>query len=355
MFIMKISFFTIFLVINIVSWAQISINSYDMPEVNDTFRVSTTTNFDGISYDESGINFTWDFSELTPNEQRVDTFMSVLSTPIAYNAIFNNPMDENRATGAMPVQTEIPQWVSGIQLSDQYDFYKKSSGAYEKVGFGVKINGIPTPIQYDNPELIYDFVLDYNKEYSSESYFGTQVPSFGYFGQTIIRNSIVDGYGTLITPFGSFETIRVKVEINITDTVYYDDWGMGSNIPRPQRVEYYWLADNMGIPVLTVSKQGPVVTFTYQDEIMSTTSKTASHYKEDVFTVFPNPAKTSFHILTNIPNIIIDVVSLEGRRVNVSQSNTLVDVSDLASGIYIVTAKNQDNVIVGTKKLFVID
>ncbi|PJA07855.1 MAG: hypothetical protein COX70_05360, partial [Flavobacteriales bacterium CG_4_10_14_0_2_um_filter_32_8] len=64
--------------------AQITITNNDMPNVNDTFRLSTTNNIQGLDPVLTGTNYSWNFSTLVPSSQRLDTFFSVSSTPLAY-------------------------------------------------------------------------------------------------------------------------------------------------------------------------------------------------------------------------------------------------------------------------------
>src|SRR6185369_9997600 len=78
------------------------------------------------------------------------------------------------------------------------------------------------------------------------------IPNFGYYRKQQTRTNEVDGWGTLITPFGTFNTLRVKSTLNITDSIYLDTLGFGLTIPRQTIVEYKWLAPGKKIPVLEV-------------------------------------------------------------------------------------------------------
>ena len=65
-------------------YGQITITDNDMPEIGDTIRTSLAIDLTGFNYEETGQDFTWDFSGLMPLFQQVDTFVSVTSTPILY-------------------------------------------------------------------------------------------------------------------------------------------------------------------------------------------------------------------------------------------------------------------------------
>ena len=73
--------------------AQITIASGDMPSSGDTIRFSETMDIKGNDPLLTGANYTWNYANLIPNAQRVDTFFSVGSTPIAYQFFFNNKIN----------------------------------------------------------------------------------------------------------------------------------------------------------------------------------------------------------------------------------------------------------------------
>src|SRR5215469_15710823 len=69
--------------------SQITITQSDMPQPGDTLRVSTSVDTAGLPPPPlTGAGITWDYSALVPLTQTVDTFISVSSTPIAYQFFF---------------------------------------------------------------------------------------------------------------------------------------------------------------------------------------------------------------------------------------------------------------------------
>jgi hypothetical protein len=58
----------------ICAFAQITITNVDMPNVSETFRLSTTLDMQGLDPVLTGANYSWGFSTLVPDSQRVDTF-----------------------------------------------------------------------------------------------------------------------------------------------------------------------------------------------------------------------------------------------------------------------------------------
>ena len=127
-------------------------------------------------------------------------------------------------------------------------------------------------MKYDDVEYITtDFPVMMDATNSSVSSSGNDIPNIGYYGQTVDRVNLVDGYGELTTPYGTFQTIRIKSILNIRDTIYYDDYSFGTAFDRPEAIEYNWYGDNQSIPLLTVkSSVGNNYTATYKDSIRTT-------------------------------------------------------------------------------------
>jgi hypothetical protein len=79
--------------------------------------------------------------------------------------------------------------------------------------------------------------------------------------------------------------------------------------------------------------------------------------KNNVFTLFPNPAQNSLNIQSNdvtLENTSLDIISSIGQTVLTSEleNNTSIDISNLPNGIYFVYFNNKQ-VNVSPKKLII--
>lgn len=330
-----------------VGRTQIIIDENDFPSEDDTIRVGSCS-VQGFDGDDTGTNFIWDFSFLEASYQRVDTFVSVFSTLVAYNIIFN-PLVANLASPTATPPASFP----GLTITDTYDFYKLDNDYYRKAGFGAKINGVPTPVKYDDPELILSLNAGYGDQDSSVSFFGIPVPTIGYFGQTIQRKYTVDGWGTLILPYGTFSVLRIKYEVLTSDTIYSEGLGFGYTIHRPMSEEYHWMAKGMDIPLLTISKTGMMHSATFRDSIFYTGLQQNSIALVSTVKVFPNPF--SGEVLISHQGCpgdfwVFRLLDISGQElicgISDAQSESL-DISYLSPGIYMVeiTAGNQKSVL----------
>lgn len=279
------------LLVSLRLFSQITITTNDMPVLNDTIRLSIDNGVIGIDPSLTGANYTWNFSTLNADLQRVDFFQSVSATPFAYQLYFNNQIMYPNHKASYGV--EFPQSMGGFQqfqIEDIYNYFKNSSQQYSQVGFGANINGIPSSVRFIPVDKQYTFPLAFGNIDSSYSEWGVSIPNVGYIGQRFNRKDTVDGWGELTTPFGTFTTLRVKSVVNRTDTVYLSNFGFGTLVPRPTETEYKWLSANGKLPILTLTKTLNAINAVYRDNYRPVTQLgLASHDDALNFRIFPNP------------------------------------------------------------------
>jgi len=254
----KILYISIMILLTHVSgFSQIIVDVNDMPNAGDTLRVSVALNVPE-GYQQGGADTIWDFTMLEAINQKIDSFVSVSVTPPGYWLVFIPGLVANlaspRTSGLIP----------GIPITNAYTFYNKIPGAFNDLGFAVTVQGIPLPLKYDNPDMYYKLPMTFGENWSSHSSLALNLPGFAYYGSDRTRTSTVDGWGNLRTPFGLFETVRVKSEISQYDSIFIDSIGIGMGVNR-YITEYKWLGKSQGIPLLTIIEEGPSVSATYRD------------------------------------------------------------------------------------------
>ena len=328
-------------------FAQITIDQNDMPQSGDTIRLSSAIDFENLNYEDTGNDFVWDFSELSFFSQRVDTFVSVSQTPWLYQIVFL--LSANLASPGLNFD-QLP----GFQVSDYFNYYKNSSAQYKSVGFGVTMNSIPIPNKFNDPDIIYRFPLSYGEVDSSLSNFELNIPGLGYYGGWKKRVNHADGWGELITPYGTFETIRIKSDIIQFDSLYIDSLGFGFPILR-NYTEYKWLGKDFGLPLCTVTDDGLLPTIEYIDSVRSfvTTSVYASTLKQTI-SVKPNPFMNSITIcLSDVDSDVdIRIFNLNGEMVYTSFSDQFSTSNDIRTfhvnnlnlpvGIYLLNVRTKE-------------
>ncbi|MGE5383738.1 MAG: T9SS type A sorting domain-containing protein [Omnitrophica WOR_2 bacterium] len=240
--------------------AQITIGTSNMPAQGDTIRVSKTTTAFLTDPSITGFNTSWDYSSLDPASQEVLNFISPTNTPGIYQIIFN-PFTTNLAT-PIPVLDFLD-----LQVSQAFAYFKNTQTEYSRVGFAANIMGMPIPMKYSQPERLYKFPLTENSTPdSTTSTITVQYPDVAYFNLLRKRVNSVDGSGTLMTPFGTFNTLRVKSVIYERDSLYLDSLSLGVPVIR-NIIEYQWLSPDFPVPVLTITQEGTLYNIQYIDTV----------------------------------------------------------------------------------------
>ena len=349
---MKKKLLCIFLISSAFCHAQIIIGQSDMPNAGDTLRVSNSS--DTLNPLFTGANYTWDYSYLTSTSQWVQKFDAPGNFVFPFNLIFNV---FNTSYGHVQYTPDsIPG--TGIKVSDAYGFYKKSSSNLKEIGYGLTVNSLPIPFTYNPPDVIYNFPLTYGDTDSCDSKlspasFGVTLPY--YYGQKIHRVNVVDGWGTLTTPYGTFQSVRVKTTLAIRDT-FADSSGVGFAFSRPLQYEYKWLKQGGKIPYLQVNAMEiggfPIVTrVTYRDTIRGTIPTGINEPVNENFglLLFPNPANEYLvvqHTLDNSQDVKIELLDISGKKIHIltnpkQNSGTHIEIINLrnlnvSTGTYFV-------------------
>jgi hypothetical protein len=341
----KIYLLSVVLLLPAFIFAQITIDQNDMPNEGDTIRLSKSVDVGMINFEETGNDFTWDFSTLIPYSQTVDTFVSVSETPWVYQLVFFTSSN-------LAMKLNGFDFIPGFDITDSYEFYNNSGSDFRDVGVGVTINGAPIPNKYDSPDIIYRFPLTVGSVDSSNSSYSMEIPGLGYSSGWKKRVNHIDGWGTLTTPYGTFETVRVKSDVIQHDSIYIDSLGIGFPIDRVY-TEYKWLGNNFGLPLCTVTDDGFAPTVTYIDSVRNLfVGIDENPVAGNGFKLYPNPAHSEFTVDLSFfesAEVEISLYNTEGLkiaelfngRLNAGNSNRKFDISqyNLKEGLYFIVVK----------------
>ena len=347
----KTAFVAISLISQMLLNAQITINSSDMPYPNDTIRISTGLNLDFIDYTETGEDFTWDFSDLMPVFQTIDTFISPSQTPFIYQIFF-----VQYSNLAKRYIQDLP--IPDFELSNVYYYYKNSDSQYDNVGYAASINGLPLPVRFSSPDVLYRFPFEYGNQDSSVSGIEYNIPGTGYLLIDRKRKNTVDGWGTLITPYGSFEVLRMISEVTEYDSVYIDSLETGVPVNR-NYLEYKWLAKGKKIPLLQITSDLSGLIVTYQDSARINFDNVNEYIvKYESLKIYPNPASSELFVefdLIRQGDLNIDIYDISGKQL---YNKSMVDLANgvnriminlknlsLADGTYLITIRADDQMV----------
>jgi hypothetical protein len=337
--------FTLFFT-SLILKAQIIITSADMPNPKDSISVGITYSIDSADLFYTGADVKWDYSTLKKQKDLYEVFAAPpYKSP--FNFLFNNFNTSYGKDNYFLKGTPF----NGLTIEAAYDFFKESTTQYKQVGSAYTINGLPLPFFYSKPDIVYNFPVKYLNVDSCDYKFALQVPNIGYYSQSGHRVNTVDGWGELKTPFGTFQTLRIKSTIATVDTIYLDTLGAGTKIVRPLRYEYKWFTNNMKIPVFQVNaalidKFVVVTGVVYVNKTigppLAVKEGTISNFS---LQVYPNPAQHVLNVNCFIPasaQTQLFLSDIMGKTILMISENKLlqgqqhftINTATIESGIY---------------------
>lgn len=357
---MKNLYLILFCVIAQVANAQIVIDDSDFADANDTARMSEAVWNPFLDFAATDTNYTWDFSDLQWQNQYVDTFRPTLFLPPLYSFTFSNlplnPYRSNIAVKGDNMFTNTPL-VSSL-VTNGYNFYYKTGSLYRQRGIGVSISGIATPAPMAHSDTLYRFPMNYGDTDSAHSDYKLDIPQLGTVAHSQFRINKVDGWGTLITPFGTFEVLRHVSEIHGSDSLYIDTLQFGIKLNNDIKREYKWIGKNQKEPLLQIFTQAGILgqfqnfefvtKVVYRDSVRFLPTEIFDVVKGEIeFSVFPNPSNGQFFVSVpeNLTNVVVTLSDINGQLMmqrSVTSSTQTIDASALAKGIYVVTIQSTE-------------
>ncbi len=321
--------------------AQITITSASMPSSNDTIRYSNTS-VAGLNYDTTGSNMTWDFSNVTPLSQGLYAYKPSLQINFAYSLFFGFSSYGLKVLDSLSLGT--------FAISNVYNFFQNSTSSFKAVGRGLEFTGIPIPSNYSDDDEIYQFPLHFNDYDSSTFAVSFSLTTLLDLNSAGYRINEVEGYGTVITPYGTFNCLKVKSTIVQTDTITISSFPLPP-ITRVTR-EYKWLTTTEKIPVFEIS--GSVfggnflpTTARYRDNFIVSLGNNELGFDQNQLKIYPNPASQKITISgidlnLNDQLLISDITGKVFYQTTIKQqlNNLTVEMPELANGIYFLNIRN---------------
>ncbi len=258
---MKIKLLALSLCISLLINAQtpIIVTTADMPLVSDTVRYSTSAIDVSTLLNDTGANRTWNFSNLVPNFQDIAQFKTVLNTNVGYYSAFSS---SSYGTQDPDISFTL------ATATNVFTFYKNSTASYVADGRGLTVSSLPLTQPYLGKDVIYKFPLTYGNRDTSSYYTDAVNLLVANLVSTGKRINVVDGWGALTTPYGTFDCIRVKSIVQETDTLKITTPIAFSLPVAHNKTEYKWIAKGKKTPILEISVAtgtGAATTIKYRD------------------------------------------------------------------------------------------
>ncbi|MBS1625873.1 MAG: T9SS type A sorting domain-containing protein [Bacteroidetes bacterium] len=316
--------------------AQPSIPGSAFPAAGSTFQL-TLADTTGVQAGAGGAATTWSFGSLSPNgAYQYDTFTTPSST--RYGALFPS--------------ADIA--LHEVNPSTNYFVYYQNDAAN---GFYKRIANVqPDTVIYSDPANEFPYPLSFSNNYN-DTYYAHYHSGTGFSTMAGSVTGVVDGYGTLTTPAGTFyNVVRLHAHRVEHDTVTVS----GNSYPVLADFEYYtWYQDSAYFPIMligttnvssaVINRHAKLVGYRagYNSGPSGVTDVAAGDNK---FLIYPNPA-------TQLANIIFDagtggqteigVYDMAGHLLRQDQLSTpggvqvtMLATGQLPAGLYEVRVQN---------------
>ncbi|KAF5032397.1 hypothetical protein DSECCO2_617710 [anaerobic digester metagenome] len=322
-------------------YSQITLTESDFPQADDSYVVSIFNDATGFDFATTGANYTWDFSQFVPELQDTVDFISASNTslPLTYIVAFNNTFTDPEHVADVANYQDYENPIPTVTIEDFYAFYKIRNDAFIQVGAGLTINSAAIPVLYNPMDTIVMLPAAFGNMDTCFSSFSADVPSLGYYSEQRMRYTSIDGWGSVTTPYGTFDALRISSYSEIHDSLYYEAYGMGFPMDRTE-TEYKWYAHGYSIPVLQVIFRDGMSASSSVTYIDTLRNLSLSEQQNVNISIHPNPASDAVYIDVNKNQFPLDMVifDMAGREVLSSKiSDNRIDVSGLPKGVYCIS------------------
>lgn len=338
----------------VIAISQITLTSNDFANPDDTVRMSITMDLT-IDFSTTGANQTWDYSNLTPNSQELREFYSMTNASAFVNFVFGFFAPTNYQASYFLPNNDLPlDQVSGflpVPITDVFQFSKKNNDSITSVGFAISVDGNEVPFKSDTIETRYKYPLTFNDSYSSRGYTNMDLNPVAdvIWRQYRQRETNVDGWGSITTPFGTFNAIRLRHTIDEVDSIRMDFFGTGNPmwipIPVPTNYIYEWWTNGEKEPILrikTTSVFGAeiVSSIEYRDNYVDLTAGVEE--KDLTLSIYPNPVSSLLKIDGLNGNSLYQIIGADGKSILLGETTGLISVETLAEGMYHLLIETKD-------------
>ncbi len=371
--IMQKNIYTIILLVatTISLSAQIIVTNSTFPAAGDTLRTATDNNPSGITITPAGGPQTWDFSSLRSDSRQVTTFQ---------------PAANGAASAVYPAAELVTISDAGAEI-----YYDVSATAFSILGIsGAGLGGgfpIETDFKYAPPLIERQAPLTFLTISNTSANATIAIPTSAIPGAifdslgiptglfdsirvrlNITRFDVVDGYGTLTIPGGTYDVLRQKrtdyTETGI-DVRTFLGWvdistiiGMGL-FPIDTTITYNFISNTDKEPIAVVTVDSTELTAAQVDFKDNGVPSAVNPVTGDVITIIVSPNPTTNETIFELKNTVpgehtLRLFDSNGKNVlvqNLKSDHDIVLFGSLSGGMYFYNVTNAAGQTVGIGKI----
>ncbi|HEY4798916.1 MAG TPA: T9SS type A sorting domain-containing protein, partial [Bacteroidia bacterium] len=182
--------------------------------------------------------------------------------------------------------------------------------------------------------------------------------------QTTVKNVTFDGWGSITTPLGTFNTLRNRGKVNTIDTIWahiptLSSW-MQVSATNDSVWHFAWWAHNVGFSILEFDSTA-ADTLKNVDWLKVLPINNAVNELSFIngVSVYPNPASANVNFeIKNSKASTIELYNLTGEKISTvdvkRMNNTSFNVENFAPGVYFYTAIDMEGIPFARGKINVV-
>lgn len=323
--------------------AQITIHDTDLMKLHSTYKMNHAFLSTGIDTGNAGANQVWDYSNLQTVYS--DTFKVV-------------------SRGSLPISVSLPgnRVLKKANHDGNYEFY---SLAYDMLlGYGTILSSTMI-IQNKPAEVKLKFPAEYGQTHTGvfrnnySYYLGDDTSSS--FGIDSLRHRtsvnysyVIDGWGKIITPSGTFDVLRQRAIYRKNDTLdlfvkNINQWIPDYDITEELETRYVYWSNEFYLPLAIMNDFGNTGTIQEASWIHADIKTDIVDISTSVkLKVYPNPAQNilyvDFNLAETLEFCLMDASGKLLKQYSIPKGTTSIDISELASGLYYITIPQDPSV-----------
>ncbi len=336
--------------------SQITLHQSDFATGGDTIRMSTSSDL-SINFSSTGTNYNWDYSSLVPSSQKLKEFRPNTQLSTLSSWIFGTFAPTQYKASYFIESSDIPinqiGTLLGVPITDMFAFTRNSVDSLTSIGFSMVVDGTEIPFKSDTIEKRYDYPIDFNNTTYSRGYTNIDLNPIvnAIFRQYRQHSSNIDGWGSITTPYGTFNALRIKHDITELDSIYMGNFSIWIPIPVPPSSIYEWWTTGQKEPILriTTSNLGgneTVNSVEYRDSYRGLDAGLTEMSTE--FQIYPNPVNNQLTLKTEKQIEKVNILDITGKQIkeitNISCNQLEINTSELMKGIYYLEIHSKDQV-----------
>ena len=309
-----------FIILNFAAFSQpvltVSNSVFNFGETSTSYLADTT----GVQQGASGAGQTWNFSNLS----------------IGTSSTTTNYVDPS----GTPYSSNFPASTLAALSGNDYTYYQLSGNDYLLIGLA----NSSLIMVYSDPTKFLNFPFSYNSNITDNCASTYTISSITY-NMTGTTTTTADGYGNLVLPSGTYNTLRIKFVQNATST-------STSVTMTTNTISYFWYDGVHKNALLNITyTENTVMGTTTKNKVVSVLADVAAlndFNTDDVnLNIFPNPAKDAANIIYSLDeksdvsfsvynSTGQNVLSFPERKLQAGNYTESINVNGLPKGIYSV-------------------